>query len=234
MKKLITKFFTVVFALLLFTGCKKDDNKTTSQGGCKINSVETNGKIIAITYNSDGRVASINEEGLIESFEYNGNKLTATYSGVQTIITLNADTFPINARKENGSEWQNTDIEYNGKQISKETLTQSQTLDAVVTTYKWSGGNLSSLINNDGEETTYTYYTDQPARQGDFFNIKQEPFYRIRNTNLVKSETSNDGDDVKNLTYSFDSEGKITSLKIVKTTLFNTTTSTFNYHYLCN
>lgn len=206
--------------------------------GCKIvHFTGDNGGSGDITYNSDGTLKTVAQGSLVSTYAYSGNTytVTVTMNGnffLQSTVTFNADSLATNVRSsylQNGTNWQNSAFEYNGTQLSKETLTKQSGGPAVVTTFQWTGGNLTQQ-DVDGDITTYTYYTNQPNEDGDFF--WEEMLFAgaqiIRNKNLLKSE-SHYGDD-SNITYTFDTDGKITSW----TRDDGTNTYTTTYQYQCN
>ena len=151
---------------------------------------------------------------------------------LQSTVTFNADSLATNVRSsylQNGTDWQNAEFIYNGIELSQETFTKQSGGSPVISTFQWTGGNLISQ-NVDGDITTYTYYSNQPNEDGDFFyeEMLLSGAQTIRNKNLLKSE-SHYGDD-SNITYTFDTDGKITSW----TRDDGTNTYTTAYQYQCN
>lgn len=215
MKKTVFTLLLGLGTIIFFAGCKKDDPGTT-QPKCKITSIVAGSNSATVTYNTDGTIASVTFGSVVTTYSYNGNVITETItSSGQTLgkltVTVNSAGLATNVKTEiQGGEWDNEAHEYNGNQISRSTYTSSDGGDAEITTYQWSGGNMVS-INDDGDITTIDYYTDKPTQQGDYLFILQllQGYTIFKSNNMVKSAT--DGTDVTNITYTFDSDGKVTS-----------------------
>ncbi len=233
--------YIIAFALILFTGCTKNNPANPTLPGCKIIHVTKDvGGSEDITYNSDGTIKTFTQFGRVYTLVYNGNTYTATgtLNGnffSKSTVTFNVDSLITNSRTsplQNGSNWQNIAYQYNGTQLSKETFTTDSTTAILVTDYQWSGGNLTSSISYGplyNYSTTYTYYTNKPNQDGDYFStLGFGSINTIRNKNLLKS-IANDSS-VGDITYTFDTDGKITSWIID----YGTYTHTNAYTYQCN
>jgi hypothetical protein len=98
-----------------------------------------------------------------------------------------------------------------------------------VTTYQFTNGDATS--SSDG--ISYTYYTDKPYAEGDYFQIVQllnDGAYFLKNAHLLKSFQVGTST-VYNFTYTFDASGKITSFTMTST---NNGTQIIDYDYNCN
>ena len=95
------------------------------------------------------------------------------YSDLKESVTLNANGLASNVRTENnvaGTSWDNTLYEYSGTELIKSTYTNSAGDPVEISTFTWSGGNLTS-ITSGSSTTTISYYTDKPAQPGDYFSL---------------------------------------------------------------
>ena len=219
MKGLLRLIIAICF-ILFIAGCKK--NKTDAQQNtCKITIVAPDGGLGIIAYNNSGQVSSITWGNSVTTYSYNGN--TITESGLidgdfrlKVIVTVNSVGLATNVRieySEDGSAWANQAYEYNGNKASKVTKTNYGGGGAsVFSTFQWSGGNLESIT--DGNDVTkFDYFTDKLSLPGDYLALMQltQGYEVFRNQNLIKSITDSTG--TWNITYTFDNDGKVTSLQ---------------------
>jgi hypothetical protein len=237
MKKL---FLMAVLITAVLASCKKD---STPAPICKIITVtpvssDVGAPTYNISYNSEGKLSSSfnSSSGYVTTYSYSGNTVIATSTeggvfGSKDIITLNANGLASNVKaeyNEAGTSWDNTLYEYSGTELIKRTVTSSAGGPADVTTYVWSGGNLTDIIGSTN--FTLSYYTDKPAQTGDYFSLLQlqngYEVYRVKNA--VKSFLV--GTTIISYSYSFGTDGKIASIAITT----GTTTSTDDYQYQCN
>lgn len=231
------QFFLVAFLCLglttLFSACSKDDDKPN----CRIITITPNsGTPINITYNADGKVATLTSGTSVTTFAYSGNNsvATTTNSGVfssKVIVTANPNGLAANVRtesNESGTNWSNLAFEYSGTELIKQTSTNSGGGVPSVTTVAWSGGN-PTTITTGGTVQTVEYYTDKPTQEGDYWDIAQtmQGYRIIKAKNSIKSIFS--GGSITNLAYTYDGDGKITSLNAT-----GSTTLTYNYQHQCN
>ncbi|HET7119288.1 MAG TPA: hypothetical protein VFI29_22525 [Hanamia sp.] len=237
--KLFTNLSVALICIALFTGCKKDSKPTQPpQSSCKITTIAVSGaNAVSIAYNNDGTVSTITSGTGITSYVYSGNTITETTmnSGqfdTKAIITKNGDGLATNVRTEysaDGTDWDNEAYEYNGTQVIKLTYTSSNGGSSDISTFQWSGGNLVSVIDT-GDTTKIDYFTDKLSQGADYLSLSQfiQGYEVFRNKNILKSITN--GTDVTNVTYTYDTDGKITSLTE------NDGTDTYNYsfQYQCN
>jgi hypothetical protein len=233
-------FLMAVLITAVLASCKKD---STPAPICRIITVspvssDVGAPTYNFSYNSEGKLSSRSNSssGSVTTYSYSGNTViaTSTNGGVfqsKKIITLNANGLASNVKaeyNETGTSWDNTLYEYSGTELIKSTQTSSAGDPADVTTYVWSGGNLTDKIGS--YTVTFSYYTDKPAQTGDDFSLVQlENGYEVyRLKNAVKSYLV--GSTIVSYSYSFDTDGKIASIAITT----GTTTSTDDYQYQCN
>lgn len=130
-------------------------------------------------------------------------------------MTINGTGLAANVRSEHsddGTDWGNEAYDYDGNQASKLNYTSSDAGSAEISTFQWSGGNLVSIDDN-GNVTNVVYYTDKSTQPGDYLSLSQliQGYEVFRNKNMIKSIT--DGTYITCITYTFDTDGKVTSLK---------------------
>ena len=96
--------YIIVFALVVFTGCTKNNPTNPTLPGCRIvHFTSDNGGSADITYNSDGTLKTITQGSLVSSYVYSGNTytVTATMNGdffTKSTVTFNADSLATNVR----------------------------------------------------------------------------------------------------------------------------------------
>jgi hypothetical protein len=223
-----------------FTSCKKDTEIVTPPvPNCKITVISiTSGPVdivYAIAYNEDGSKNTVTTGNVVTTFSYSGNTVieNETVAGAfssKAIVTLNGAGFTVNRHTEtnpSGTVWQNLAYEYNGTELSKSTFSSSA-LPTSVTTYTWTGGNVTSITAN-GSLSTLEYYSDKLTIPGDYFQLAQiltsGTIYKTRNA--LKSLTS--GPIVVGFVYTYGADGKIGQLKMTS----GGTESIYAYTYLC-
>ncbi|MCL6523050.1 MAG: DUF4595 domain-containing protein [Thermoflavifilum sp.] len=226
-------------AFFLGIGCKKKD-KELKKPDCRIITVsQSSGDSFYFTYNTDGKVQTITQGTLSTTFTYSGQTAIATTTDNGTfkykkIITFNDNGLATNIKTEynlSGTDWTNDALEYSGTQLVKYTSTSSNGGTPFVQTVTWTNGNPTTISTVSGGSSTYTleYYTDKLFQPGDYFHINYfiQGIQVIKAKNLIKSISS--GSEITNFSYSFDSDGKISSLTVIT----GTGTKTYNYQYLC-
>jgi hypothetical protein len=233
MKKYLRMITVSLLATGILFGCKKD---SAPKPTCVIITASGSGGPTNFTYNSEGKLTSISAGALTKSLAYSSNTVICitTNSGVfdnKKIITLNSNGLAANVRIENnmaGTYWENYVFEYNGTELTKQTLTNYAGGAPTIATCTWNGGNLvTSVVGTT--TTTFEYYENKPTKAGDYFHITQfiEGYESIRNKNALKSVLA--GSNISNIDYPSDADGKITSL-----ILTGSTSATVTYQYQCN
>lgn len=231
------RFFLVALVCLatitLFSSCSKDDDKPN----CRIITITPGGgTAINITYNAEGRVATLTSGTSVTTYTYSGNNSVATTTNSGTfsskvIVTAAANGLAANVRTENnesGTSWSNLAFEYSGTELIKQTSTSSSGGSPSITTVAWSGGNPTTITSGSSVQTV-EYYTDKPSQAGDYWDIAQtmQGYRIIKAKNPLKSIFS--GGSINNLDYVYDGDGKITSLNIT-----GASTMTYNYQHQCD
>ena len=222
MKKKLTSIILLMAPLYIIHagGCKKAEATGNS---CKVSSVTEPGYSPAnISYRADGKIDKITREDELRTFTYNGNTTTIliTSDGIfssRKILTYNADGMVVNMRNhynESGTEWYNDVYEYNGRQITRRTSTDSYGPGAEVNTYIWVNENIANETITQAGTIVYEYYTDKEYQPGDYHYVNQmlnDSYQVIFNKNLLKNYKVNNNSPV-NYSYSFDNAGKIISI----------------------
>ncbi|MEO5564857.1 MAG: hypothetical protein ABIR18_15525 [Chitinophagaceae bacterium] len=214
-RELLTTGLIGLFIVSGLLSCKKND--ANPRPDCKIVAIIAGANATAFTYNADGKLNSKNA-ATTDRLTYNGNIITITNSTGTTIntittVTLNANGLASNAAVVNaaGTNLSNTAFEYNGKELSKSTITSASGGLPDITTYNWSGGNIVSF-QNVSSITTFDYALDKPAQTGDFWNLQNlaQGFETIKTKNILKSFST--AATTTTINYDFDADGKITGL----------------------
>lgn len=230
-------FLTALVSLFIIAGfvsCKKD--ATPTKPDCKIVGVAAAGNAISFTYNADGKLSSKNSSTGTDRLTYNGNTITITTTTgtqVSTIktVTLNVNGLASKVSTNDGAGTHLSDIvyEYNGTELSKETVTTSAG-DTFITTHTFSGGNMITS-QSDANITTLNYSNNIPAQTGDLWSFSnlQQGYETIRTKNALTSIESPGSASISTINYVFDADGKITSLNNIS----NGVLFTFSYQYEC-
>lgn len=233
--------------LLLFIAtwlsCGKDDDSEIpeTEATCRISHAENPYREIEISYNSEGRIRQIIDSQLGHyTYAYSGNTIVIDVeesTGPKKItLTLNDAGLVINRKTELGpGVFSSAVFEYNGSQLISSHNTYSDGFE-VSFTYSWSQGNLQSIFTDGNLVKEFEYYTDRPVSVGDYslfeeyFIHAEHPVYR--NTNLLKSSITHFGQEIEisNYEYTFDADGKITSIVQTRGGAIITT----QYNYECN
>lgn len=231
--KILSLPVLLLSAGILFSSCKKDSAETPS---CKIITVSASaGNDFNFTYNSDGKIESVTNGTTLSVFTYSGSTAVATstnngaFAGKKTIM-LNANGFAASVKSEtsaDGSTWYKNNYDYNGKELIKDTYTNSQNAAPQVTTVAWSAGNMISTTQS-GTTSTIEYDLAKPAQEGDYIWLIQHiQGYKLYSTkNAIKSLAT--GNIINSFDYTFEN-GKITALKFNGGTI-----TTYNYQRQCN
>jgi YD repeat-containing protein len=232
---------TIAFLLLTivpFQACKKDSKQKPA---CRVITTTSTSGSYNYIYNSEGKLASITNGTKVSTFVYSPNSIVinATNSGsfyFKRTVTLNSNGLPSNMKWEknvSGTEWENTLYEYSGMQLIKTTTTKSTGGAPYIETYEWANGNM--VANHfSGGTTTYQYYPDKTALDGDFFHhiqLANYGYFFLKPKNMVKSFTTVAY--TATIEYGNDDDNKIN----IMTVTYGYPTpqiATFNYQYQCN
>jgi hypothetical protein len=229
-------FLLLLSVAVLFASCKKENN---SKKACHIITATINGiTSVNISYNADGKVATITNGKDVKTFQYSGNTviINETYSGSfsgKTIIDLSAQGLALSAKMEldaAGTKWNNYQYEYSGQELIKQTYTTQAGGVPNVITVKWTNGNPTSVVGS-GVTTTYDYYNDKPANPGDYWSLSQlvQGYKVIAPKNALKSTASLSS--IYSFSYSSDADGNFTGVVIDDGT---PPPDSWTYQYQCN
>lgn len=212
------------FAIGLVSCTKNNSQNPPPAFGCKVASITNTGyQPTYITYRADGKIDKMTYDDELRTFSYNGNSLTVltTKGGAfddRKTITLNANGMPVNVRgdyNETGTEWYNDAFEYNGREVSKQVLSDSYSSNSDIITYTWANGNLVKQQSPAYGTTVYEYFLNKNYSEGDFFYIDQflyDSYQFVFNKNILKSsKTGNYPIDL--FYYTYDADGNINSFK---------------------
>lgn len=249
--------------LILIMSCKKDTtNSSSSDNKCKMNTFNSGALSSAVTINYDSQGRIIKTSGDLDprtdnvyfSYTYSGNTITENMDNpnpgqkYQIVNTLNSDELTIKRVYTGTNESEVVNFEYNGTQLSKavQTTVKYGDTDTYNYTYTWLGGNLVSVNETSRYGTwvlNYSYYTDLPNRQGDYFfnnlyknysyNLKEQSFLDIRsvrNKNLLKGIIGDNNN--LQLVYTFDNKNNISSISGTGVSPYVTNSLVFTYN--CN
>ena len=231
--KILSLPVLLLSAVVFFSSCKKDSAENSN---CKIITVSASaGDNYNFTYNTDGKIETVINGNRLTVFTYSGNTAVAstTNNGLfadKKTITLNANGFAASVKTEtsaNGANWYKDSYDYNGKELIKDTYTNSQNVAPQFTTIAWSGGNMISTTQN-GTTSTIEYDLTKPAQEGDYIWLIQTiQGYKVYSTkNIIKSAATSNV--INSFDYTFEN-GKITALKFNGGSITN-----YNYQYQCN
>jgi hypothetical protein len=148
------------------------------------------------------------------------------------IITNNAAGLATNVKTEfngSGSNWDNQAFEYSGNELIKGTFTNSSGTTPSINLVTWDDGNMKD-VSSGGTISTIDYYFDKPSQDGDYLVLSQlvQGYQIYRSKNLIKSILT--GNIINSFTYTFDADGKITSV----TSTAGATPTTLNFQYQCD
>lgn len=234
---------TVAWVLLaccitVVAACSKKGS-SNSQNHCKISAVTDSAigqSSVAyyFNYNDNGQVATIvqSEGKMIKAFTYANNLVvvkTTAAGALQSTdsILLNSGGLMTSRVSTDGTNRKVQTFSYSANGQIQTMTSQYNTNTPAVTAYQITNGDVTG--SSDG--SSYSYYTDKPYAAGDYFQISQMlnyGAYFIKNAHLLKSVQS--GTTVANFTYTFDANGKITSLISISTAIAQLIT----YSYNCN
>jgi hypothetical protein len=219
------------------TSCSDDD--PVQKAACRIVTVQYSGTTHNITYNSEGKVSTTSYGDIHRNFQYTNHTvvMNQTENGnfsEKITYTLNNDGLVANKKVEknpSGTIWENTAFEYDGIKLHEAVTTYSGSSATDVETLTWSNGNPIKSVNN-GNTATLEYYTDKPAKDGDYFHVLQlinfGTFY-LKTKNPVKS--SQGSNFLTTCEYTYDTDGKISAMTVNNGSPQPTIVT---YQYQCN
>lgn len=226
------KYIFPVILMALFIHCKKDNGKQSST--CNIRLINNFGKVYAYTFDNQGRVLTMFTDADPEwnakyTYAYTNDSciLTATRNNKlwkKTTAVLNAGGQPISSITSEYNYYSNNPIpvpyadsvlityEYDNDANLVKMTSKKDNMPAEINSYTWLNGNMVS----DSRGVTYTYHTDRPAQDGDFFSFQElwpdvsDANPRLvfkKNKNLLKS--AGGGSNEVAFKYEINTEGNI-------------------------
>jgi hypothetical protein len=242
--KLASVMLGTTFAVLFTSSCKKNktiDSPTPAGKACKIASATLTSASSSVTYtlkyDDSDRILSVAYNGsdaYTKHFSYSGKLIfvytdAAVNSSTDT-ITLNSEGSISNIKETVPNAVYNYVYTYDANGVLIKSSTQQDNYPPVTLNYMFNNGDLLYTSGSDGSKDTLSYYNDKPAVVGDPDQFQQLSYfgaYYYKNKHLKKSEDS----DPYHFTYSysFDSDGKITSV----ISNYGTTTDTLSFNYTC-
>lgn len=234
------KKFTLALKQLLFVclfvsalvSCKKDNDDDNNPQNCLITKITMPGVTVKLTYDGQNRVIRAQDDvsgEILANYSYPANKMliesgtpgTTDYYKVE--YTYNTAGNIVRMVEVYDLDTYQTDYTWNGN-----VLVSSIDDLGTVTDYTWSNGNLISEMSMYG--TVAYQYNNKPAAQGDinwFYTVSGESL-PLRLANSVIRETYTyppSGAEEYNYSYTYDADGKITSM--------NADGDVISYQYTC-
>lgn len=187
-----------------------------------------------VTYNDDGQIAAIQQGGgtTLKTFTYTGNLVVAKTIASGTLqstdsILLNSNGLMISRVSTDGTNRDVQTFSYSANGQIQSITSQHNGNTPAILAYQITNGDATT--SSDG--SSYSYYTDKPYADGDYFQVSQllnYGAYFMKNAHLIKSFQN--GATTTNFTYTFDASGKIISLISMSAYL----TQIIDYGYSCN
>jgi len=232
----------LVLICFLFSCSKKESNMppiVPLKTDCRIASANYSGGALNFTYtlsyNDDGKISKLVYDGVsayVKTFTYSGNmiyiNLNGLYSATDT-ITLNSAGLMVAHKEMTDTSVFNTTFAYdaNGQVISS--TTQKDKLPPVTTRYTNTNNDLTNTSVGSMKDTT-VYSLDKPAVIGNLDDFDQLIYYGASYyTNKHLKQSFSSWPCHYMFTYTYDDDGKITSVVAND----GTALETFNFTYEC-
>lgn len=247
-----TTIFRLMLAAALFAGfssCKKNSSSSTTTTPvtpaktCKIITLQdVNGSNITnytLTYNNDGKISTLVSKGAYASrkiFVYTGNYILVTSTDTtgtptqQDSVLLNSAGLiaSVHTHYPSSSSYNTITMTYDATNQLATTTSVYNGGTPSISTYSWTGGDMTQ--SSDGTNiTTYDYYTDKNSEDGDLFNIEQLVQYGAFYIKPKHQAKATGGSSVLNISYTYDSDGKITGVSATSTS----SNENISYTYQC-
>ena len=229
--------------IILFAACKKDNTPAPPAPSYKFATVTRVGNSINVaytfSYDASGRISQIvcdGSNGFTKTFSYKGDtvfiKGDVPIAENSYMIAVSLNSFSLMSTRKVTIQQSVYNATYNydgsGKILSLNAQQGSYIYPAI--TYTITNGDITNSTSQGVTDTT-TYFTDKASVIGnldDFYQLLNNGAFYFRNKHLKKSNQS--GNNKTDYSYSFDSEGKITS--VVSTYNFGAAPDTTNFTYI--
>ena len=232
----------LILLLLLFSCSKKESTAPPimPKTDCRISSAHYfNGTLdfrYTLSYNDEGKISKLVYDGpsaYVKTFTYTGNmiyiNISAQGSGATDTISLNGSGLIATHKERTAQSVYNTSFSYDaGGQIISSTTQQDDSLP-VTTYYTFTNGDLTNTSSSLIKDTT-VYDLSKPAVIGNLDDFNQLIYYGssyYSNKHLKQSFFS--WPYHYQFTYTYDDDGKITSVVAVN----GTVPETFEFTYDC-
>ena len=234
----------VVFILIiLLSSCSKKESNlppvVQPKTDCRIASANYSGGALnftyTLTYNNDGKISKLEYDGVsayVKTFTYSGNMIYINLTGINSAtdtITLNSAGLMLTHKETTDTSVYNTTFAYdvNGQVVSS--TTQQDNLPPVTTNYTFTNGDLTNTSAGGMKDTT-VYSLDKPAVIGNLDDFDQLIYYGASYyTNKHLKQSFSSWPYHYTFTYTYDEDGKITSVASND----GTAIETFNFTYEC-
>ncbi len=245
MNQLLTIIALCAFSCIACS--KKNDSGNKLQ--CLVTQIEQpTGEKYLLSYDEKGRLTSVDYgTSSVCNISYETNKIIELTTGTngyynKKTFTLNASGLVTQEKTERdaaGNSWQLRNYVYQGTQVTKMTMTESNSSSSE-RTYTWANGNLiTENITGAGhtQKIENEYYTDRVYQPG-FYATNSIDI--LKTQHLLKKRTSNYQDnsgtslEITSYSYEFNKDGNISI--ITEKDEINTTRPSWKYSfdYKCN
>ncbi len=240
MNQLLTIVVLCAFSCLACN--KNNDNGNKAQ--CLVTQItQPGGDKYLLNYDEKGRLISVDYgTSSVSNISYESNKIIELTTGTngyynKKTFTLNASGLVTQEKTEYnaaGTSWQLRNYVYQGTQVTKMIMTESNSSSSE-RTYTWANGNLitENIVGaGHSQKIEHEYYTDRVYQPG--LNATNS-IDILKTQHLLKKRTSNSQDnsgtsqEITSFTYEFDKDGNISA--ITEKDEINTTRPGWKYSF---
>jgi len=231
---------------MTLASCHKSSQAGAAPPNCQLTGITvTSGSTTAtyqLDYNSAGKLATVHfaDPGgsYTKSFTYSGNLIvahTVSTSNTTDSVFLNANGDIDSMRSYNGNGNLTTSIfSRNGSGQVVQSLTRFSSNTTATTTFSYNGGDIASQYYPT-DTLNYSYYTDKTTVTGDYLLLPQWLNYGAAYQtvkHLFKGFSS--AKITQGISYTFDGDGKISSLTVNTNSLGNVSAQVYQFTYQCH